>query len=181
MKFHQFLKVGKFLENKGLVLAHGGNMSIREENRIFITKHGTVLSELRRRDIVEIELEGFYNNASMEHPIHQAIYKKTNAKAIIHAHPPYTILLSTLVDKIVPIDEEARILLGEVPILKPKKKVSSDEVAEKASFLLSHSKIFVVESHGTFSIGDSLEEAYFNTLLLENSSKLLFLKMLWKG
>jgi L-fuculose-phosphate aldolase len=176
MKFKIFSMIGKSLENKGLVIAHGGNMSVREGEKIFITRHGAVMGELKRRDIVQIGLDGFWKEASMEHPTHQSIYKKTSARAIIHSHPPYTILLSTLTDKITPIDEEARIILGEVPVLKVEKKVCSEEVAEKAPLFLSNSKIVVVEAHGTFAIGDSLEEAFFNTLLLENTSRILILK-----
>lgn len=176
MKFKHFLKIGRALEEKGLVIAHGGNMSVREGDRIYITRHGAVLSDLKRKDIVEIGLTGNWEEASMEHPTHQAIYRGTAVRAIIHSHPPYTILLSTLTDKITPLDEEARILLGDVPVLKVEKKVSSEEVAEKAPLFLSSSKILVVEAHGTFATGDSLEEAYFNTLLLENASRLLVLK-----
>jgi len=176
MKFKIFSNIGKSLDNKGLVIAHGGNMSVREGEKIFITRHGAVMGELKRRDIVQIGLDGFWKEASMEHPTHQSIYKKTSARAIIHSHPPYTILLSTLTDKIIPIDEEARIILGEVPVLKVEKKVCSEEVAEKAPLFLSSSKIVVVEAHGTFAIGDSLEEAFFNTLLLESASRILILK-----
>ncbi len=181
MKFKHFLKIGRALEDKGLVIAHGGNMSIREGEIIFITRHGAVMSELKRRDIVEIGLEGFYKEASMEHPTHQSIYRKTSVRAIIHSHPPYTILLSTLTDKITPLDEEARIILGDISVLKVKKKVSSEEVAERGPLFLSNSKIVVVEAHGTFSVGDSLEEAFFNTLLLENASRLLILKRILEG
>ncbi len=176
MKFKIFSRVGKALENKGLVIAHGGNMSVREGEKILITRHGAVMGELKRGDIVQIGLDGFWKEASMEHPTHQSIYKKTSARAIIHSHPPYTILLSTLTDRIIPLDEEARIILGEVPVLKVEKKVSSEEVAEKAPLFLTSSKIVVVEAHGTFAIGDSLEEAFFNTLLLENASRILILK-----
>lgn len=176
MKIKDFKKIGKALEEKGLVIAHGGNMSVREGERIFITRHGAVLSELKRKDIVEIGLNGFSYTASMEHPAHQSIYKKTPARAIIHSHPPCTILLSTLTDKITPIDEEARIILGDIPVLRVEKKVSSEEVAEKAPLYLFNSKIVVVEAHGAFAVGDSLAEAYFTTLLLENASRLLILK-----
>ncbi len=181
MEFKHFLKIGKALENKGLVIAHGGNMSIREGGTVFITRHGAVMGELKRKDIVKIDLDGFWKEASMEHPTHQAIYKKTSARAIIHSHPPYTVLLSTLTDRITPIDEEARIILGDVPVLKVEKKVSSEEVAEKAPLSLCSSKIVVVEYHGTFAIGDSLEEAFFNTLLLENASRILILKRILEG
>lgn len=181
MKIKNFKKIGKALEEKGLVIAHGGNMSVREGDRIFITRHGAVMSELKRKDIVEIGLNGFSHTASMEHPTHQSIYKKTSARAIIHSHPPYTILLSTLTDKITPIDEEARIILGDIPVLRVEKKVSSEEVAEKAPLYLSNSKIVVVEAHGAFAVGDSLLEAYFNTLLLENASRLFILKRILEG
>ncbi len=181
MEFKHFLKIGKALENQGLVIAHGGNMSIREGETVFITRHGAVMGELKRKDIVKIGLDGFWKEASMEHPTHQSIYKKTSARAIIHSHPPYTVLLSTLADKITPVDEEARIILGDVPVLKVERKVSSEEVAEKAPLFLCSSKIVVVESHGTFAIGDSLEEAFFNTLLLENASRILILKRILEG
>lgn len=181
MKFKNFSTIGKALENRGLVIAHGGNMSVREGKRIFITRHGAVMGKLKRGDVVQIGLDGFWREASMEHPTHQSIYKKTSARAIIHSHPPYTILLSILTDKITPLDEEARIILGDVSVLKVERKVSSEEVAEKAPLFLSSSKIVVIESHGTFAIGDSLEEAFFETLLLENASRILILKRILEG
>ena len=48
-----------------------------------------MLSELKDEDIIEVALEGDSNKeASMELPVHRAIYQKTKALAIVHAHPP---------------------------------------------------------------------------------------------
>ena len=72
----EFQKIGKFLFQERLVDSHGGNMSMRKENRIFITRSGAMLGDLKEGDIVEFAVEPVENEAAHGGlGIHRPIYK----------------------------------------------------------------------------------------------------------
>lgn len=153
-------------------------MSIRIGDRIFITRRGSMLGCLREEDIVETGLEQDDEGtalASRELEVHRAIYRVTSAQAVLHAHPPYSIVLSMTRKEIVPVDAEGAYLLGKVPVVTVKESIGSPEVAEKLPGFLKEYKIALVHAHGSFAIGESLEEAYHWTSCMEASSKIIYL------
>lgn len=173
-----FQWVGRDLYRLGLITSHAGNMSLREGERIWITRTGSMLGHLGPDDLVETALsprESAHPRASMELPVHLAIYRATAAQAILHAHPPSAIALSLLDEAIVPADSEGRHILGTVPVIAVAQVVASLEVAERASSLLQAHRAVLVRGHGSFAIGGSLEEAFGVTTTLEASANILLL------
>ncbi|MEW6456316.1 MAG: aldolase [Acidobacteriota bacterium] len=173
--FREFNRVGKSLQKFGLISSHAGNMSVRKRDKVFITKHGAMLGDLKKIDIIEVSLDGFDEKASMELKVHQEIYKEVPVNAIIHSHPPYTIALSLKQDFIIPEDSEGKILLGKIPCIEVKSTVGSEEVAKIASKILKKYKVIIVKGHGSFAVGNNLEEALCFTSSLEFSSKIIYL------
>lgn len=108
----------------------------------------------------------------MELPTHLAIYETTGAGAVLHAHPPSAIALSFVTNRIVPMDSEGAIILREVPVIRARKVVASAEVARQAALLLRNHRVVVVATHGSFAVGQSLEEALSVTITLEMSAKI---------
>ena len=92
---------------RGYVTAHGGNISVREGNSIWITRHATSFEDVKQEDIVRVYVDMPSDNdvmASTEAIVHKEIYKKTDNFAVMHAHPPYAVALSFFYDEIVPKD-----------------------------------------------------------------------------
>ena len=180
-KIHElFQKIGNDLLVMGLVTSHGGNISVRAGNKIIITRRGSMLGHLKEDSIVTVRIKGKDANAlhaSMEFPVHRAIYQKTGAKAIIHAHPVHATALSLVSETVKPKDSEGAILLGEVPVIKSKKTVGSKEVAIQASEVLKDHKIVMIRGHGCFAIGQTLEEALCYTSALDASCHIILLLM----
>lgn len=171
----EFQKVGEDLMALGLLSLHAGNLSVRRDGRVFITRTGSRLDRLTRQDVVETPLDPGkprHPRASMELPAHLAIYGATQARAVLHAHPPSAIALSVVSHRIVPVDSEGAIILGEVPVILAKQVVASPEVAAKAAALLQRHRIVLVATHGSFAVGQSLEEALSVTTTLEMSAKI---------
>ncbi len=164
---------GKLLE-LGINTTHSGNVSIRGENDIFITRTGSRLDRLSESDIVSVPLnEEGQGIASVEIPMHRAIYQNTKTKAILHAHPPHTIVFSLLEDAIYPVDNEAFLFLGEIPVLTPKVVSGSTETGILlADTFNKGSHIAVVRGHGSFAVGENLEEALHWTSTLERSCQM---------
>ncbi|WP_456396907.1 class II aldolase/adducin family protein [Desulfurobacterium sp.] len=173
----EIIKIGKLIFEMGLTDSHGGNISVRYDEYILIKKSGKMLGCLTEDDIVITTLEPnkkLDKEASIELKVHRNLYKQLpEIKAVVHAHSPYTVAVSLTTDEIVPLDSEVKFLIGTVPVLPVKITISSDEVAEKLPKLLKKCKIAVVKSHGPFSTGRTLEEAFKYLSALENSCKII--------
>lgn len=163
---------------RGVNSPHSANMSVRAGDRIFITRRGSMLSNLTERDIIETGLhsdDSHITLASTEIKIHRAIYLNTSALAAVHAHPPFAVSLSMVEDEIVPLDTEGVYYFKTIPVIGAGLTVGSGEVAEKLAPLLQNYKAAPVRGHGSFAVGQMLEEAFQWTSSLEASCKILFL------
>ena len=171
MILSQFQSVGRDLFTRGLVSSHSGNLSIKLGERIIITRRVSQLGCLCENDLIET---GISKNdratplASMELPVHRAIYQKTSALAIVHAHPPHAIALSLTEAEIVPSDEGLSVV-GRVPVLDWHTEVSPGKLAAGIAQVLKKHRVVMVRGHGSFAIGQLLEEAYSLTTALEES------------
>lgn len=172
--FRQISDAGMKLLQLGINTTHSGNISIRGENEVYITRTGSRLDRLSESDIVCVPLnEETQGIASVELPMHRAIYRSTPYKAILHAHPPHTIVFSLIEDAIYPVDNEAFLFLGEIPVLKPKEVSGSVETGNLLAETFNRgTHITVVRGHGSFAVGENLEEALHWTSTLERSCQM---------
>lgn len=163
---------GEKLVEDGLVRSHFGNISVRIDNKMLITKRGAMLDKLSKDSVVEVDLEKSKSMvASMESKVHREIYRRTSALAVIHAHPIYAVVESLILsqDKITPMDCEGLYYLREIPIVKG--EAGSKKLADNVSSVLRDYKGVIVRGHGTFTAGKTLEEAYILTSMIEHSCK----------
>src|SRR3989344_3581342 len=102
----EFRRIGRFLFQEGLIDSLGGNLSLRQGEKIFITHREAMLGELKAEDLVEVGLEKDERDerASPELSTHRAVYRATPAAAIVHAHPAHAVAVSITDNKIVPQD-----------------------------------------------------------------------------
>ncbi|MFZ3168899.1 MAG: aldolase [Candidatus Methanoperedens sp.] len=176
-EIRDFTKFGKKLVDSGLVESQFGNISIRNGDKMLITRTGVHLDEINKNSVVELDIDKSSNLdtiASSETIVHRTIYKNTPALTIIHAHPFFSVIESMLVENetIVPINIEGEYFLQEIPVVKG--ATGSPGLADKTSQALRAHKGVIVFGHGTFSAGKTLEEAYFITALVEQSCKMKY-------
>jgi L-fuculose-phosphate aldolase len=171
-----FLQTGQDLFDLGLITSHAGNLSVREGETIWITRSGSMLRHLSEKDLLPVPLHvrKLDVSVSIEFPVHQAIYQRTSAGAVIHAHPVHAIALSLTQEEIRPADAEGAILLKQVPVLISP-SVDAVSTAEKVAELLKHSVAVLVRSHGCFVRGKNLEETLSYASSLEASCRILHL------
>lgn len=179
MSLVQFQKVGRDLFTSGLICGTSGNLSIRLGDRVLITRRSSALSSLEEQDLIEtgiIKNDRFTPIASSELPVHRAIYQHTNATAIVHAHPPHAVALSLNETEIIPNDDEGKKLISYVPIVgHTPDTIVPGILADVVSDNFQHTRIVMVRGHGSFAIGQILEEAYQITAAFEESCKVLCL------
>jgi len=177
MILSQFQTVGRDLFARGLVSSHSGNLSIRLGERIIITRRGNMLNCLQEHDLIETGIEKNSRStplASTDLAFHRAIYRETQALAIVHAHPPHAVALSMTEVEVVP-SVEGLAVTGTVPVVGWNMDEKSGDLACMVARTLKEHRIIIVHNHGSFAVGQLLEEAYNFTTALEQSSQVLCL------
>ncbi len=172
-----FREIGRDIFVSGLTTSHGGNMSVRDGDRIVITRRGSMLGRLTDDDLVETRLEPCADDerCSREIIVHRAIYAATDALAIVHAHPPYTVARSFAEDLISPADSEGLYAIGKVPVVVAATTIASAEAGEVLGAALVSAPVAVLRTHGPFAKGATLDEAFMHVSVLESSCQILTL------
>ena len=166
------IRWGKLLFERRLISGWGGNISRRlGKNRLLITGQHAPLGFLAPENLVEIDLDGRpvqkKRQPSSETPMHLAVYRGTDAAAIIHVHPPAVLGFSLTRESFVPLSFEEKYTIGEVAIVRQDTPTVTDprEVVEN----LKLSPVVIIQGHGTVAIGKDLQEAFLLTDLLEEA------------
>jgi L-fuculose-phosphate aldolase len=170
------------LARRGYVTAHGGNISVRVGDVVWITRHATSLEDVKRNDIVRVYVDKPSDNdiiASTEAIVHKEIYKNSSNLVVMHAHPPYSVVLSFFHDEIVPSDAEGYYILKKIPVVDG--APGSQELAENVSNALSKHLGVIVRGHGVFTASKSIETAYHLICIVEHSSEIFYLKEMMKS
>ena len=178
MILSQFQAVGHDLFTSGLVSSNSGNLSVRLGDRLIITRRGCRLGGLEEQDLIETGIsknDRYTPLASIELAVHRAIYRTTPASAIVHAHPPHAIALSLTETEVVPTCAESLSTIDRVPVVGWHMEVRPGGLTDIIAQALTQRRIVMVYGHGSFAIGQLLEEAQSYTTLLEESCRIICL------
>lgn len=184
-----FQQIGADLFAARLASATSGNYSVRDKDGLWITKSGAQKAHLTPEDLLLLPLEPDEQKdrgASIECIIHRAIYRQTEATAVVHAHPRYAIALSYHLDSIVPIDLEGLYYFPEIPVVAPKTLSGTAEAAEAVAGVLKEHPAVVVRGHGAFVRSSeetqekSLLKAYSLMTSLEEACEIIYLERGYK-
>ena len=169
----EFERIGKRLFAEHLVGGNFGNMSVRTGDGFFIKRTGTCLDIAT--EPVYVPLSGDApKEASSEYRVHRAVYATTNHAAIVHAHPPYAVAASLVMNEIIPEDSEGEMLCPRIPVVAG--APGTQAIADNVAHALLTSKLVIARGHGTFAGCATLTEAYVYTSLAEHSCRILALK-----
>jgi L-fuculose-phosphate aldolase len=109
--------------------------------------------------------------------MHTGIYKvRLNAEAVVHTHSRYATTLACLGWEIPPVHYMLTALSqdGRVP-LAPYATYGTEEVAGYASEALGEShNVCLLQNHGTIAVGESAEEAFYRTVILEEMAQIYY-------
>ncbi|MCD6352634.1 MAG: class II aldolase/adducin family protein [Proteobacteria bacterium] len=170
----ELIKIAFRTYNRKLTASAGGNISARlDDHHFLISKSGSSLGFLAPDDILTVNLKGELvsgeGKPSSETPVHSAIYQRLHPEAILHSHPPLISALALTDIPFSPLTFEPRIILGNVPIIPQQSFniINIDEVVDS----LSNNKVIILQHHGVLAMGDTLQEAFLLTDLLETSAQ----------
>lgn len=159
----------------GLVVGTSGNVSVRVGNTVLVTPSGVPYDRLTPADLTGVDLEGHQVLGTLvptsELPMHLAVYRNTDARAIVHTHAVHATAVSTLVPELPPIHYMTGALGGPVRVA-PYATYGTDELAENMLQALTDRTACLLQNHGTIAYGPTLSQAYDRTAQLEWMSHL---------
>ncbi len=158
-----------------LVVGAGGNLSMRDEEYLYISPSGFDLKEIKRENWVPVNIKTGEINGdlkpSSEVEMHLECFRNNNEiKAVLHAHPTYSVGVSSTGKNIPPMFPDFPAMLKKVAYLDyiiPTTHLLADAVAE----VITTNQAIVMRNHGVITVGNTMKEAYFYMQLIEEAAK----------
>lgn len=172
------------LVDQGLVVGAGGNLSMRDGGYMYISPSGFDLKEIEphqwvKVDITTGEIEGNLRPSS-EVLMHLECFRKNEEiQAVLHAHPTYSVGVSSAGKDIPPLFPDFPAMVksvGYIDYVIPTTNLLAEKVAE-----LVYNDVIIMRNHGVLTLGKTMKEAYFFMQLTEESAKVYTISSIFGG
>lgn len=182
----QIVKVSKLMYERDMANAFEGNVSVRDDNSIYITPSRICKGFLNEDMIVKTDmngnvLEGMYKPSS-EIKLHLAVYReRSDIWSVVHAHPPYATAYA-VANK--PIETKAYsemlMLFGKVPVAEYGTP-TTDEIYYGIQEYLTDHDVILLANHGIVAVGRDSFDAFYKMEAAETMAKTLILAKVLGG
>ena len=184
-------EIGKMLFDRELTDSSGGNISVRDGDKVYINPKRTGHDkqwQLEEDDIIvtdmcKVPVIGDFDSISRESATHYYIYHNfPDVGAVIHGHPIFIMTFGAAHMDLPAISEGTRAILGEQPITNvPEVLPGSTEQAEEVIKNFQRRREIDSEAplicslpyHGTFAAGGDINDAFMYTEVANNCAKIL--------
>lgn len=181
-RINELMALGVELVEMGLVLGNGGNLSLREDDTVTITRSGAQLDQLAPDDFLPVSLLEPYHPAdqhprpSIETPMHLAAYRtRADARFVVHCHPVHAIAWAMQAKALPACTPDFVVYVGPgipvVPYLHP----GSEPLAAAVSQALSEHPALLMANHGVLVTGESVAQTRLRTLLIDETAHICLL------
>ncbi|MET7682953.1 class II aldolase/adducin family protein [Streptomyces sp. NPDC005423] len=154
----------------GLVVGTSGNVSVRVGDTVLVTPTGVPYDRLTPADAVGVDLAGRQVlgmlTPTSELPMHLAVYRATDARAVVHTHAVHATAVSTLVAELPAVHYMSGALGGPVRVA-PYATYGTEQLAQHMLRALTGRSACLLQNHGTLAHGATLDQAYDRTAQLE--------------
>ncbi len=175
----QLVKIAQKAYREKLMAGTSGNMSIfcPDQGHLIITPSGYDYEIMEQKDVVVIDLDGYViegiHMPSNEWRMHAEIYRHVpRVGAIVHTHSPYATSFAVLHKEIPQTLIEMGVFLKGSVEVSPYAQQGSAQVGMNAVPILSRKNACLMANHGVLAVGSTLEEAYINSVYVEDAAKI---------
>ena len=181
----KLIEICKLLYERKLVVGKSGNASMRiSDDKVLITPHNSSLGFIRKDALLLIDTDGNvlegHSKPSLETPLHTEIYKnRPEINGVIHAHPPYSILISHLEIPLDLFNFEWKIFLSDIHTIPQNTPTVTD--INPLLVALKSNCAAILKNHWVVSIGENIWDAFFQAELLEEAAMITFYKNIKGG
>lgn len=181
---NEVIMVAKRLDDKQLVNAFEGNVSIKRDGYLYITPSGKNKALLTTEMIAVFDSEGNQVSgiypASSELKMHRAVYEmRENIGGIVHAHAP-CLTAHALCDKPFFSNAHAEMLWDHKCVeVAPYGRPGSDAIYAGVKPILDKGRdVLLLANHGVLAVGETVFDAMNKLESVENAAKICILSKL---
>lgn len=177
----QMCEIGRRLYAKGFAAANDGNITYRlNDKEILCTPTMVSKGYMKPDDICKVDYNGKQlagtRKRTSEVLLHLVVYKLNPAiNAVVHCHPPHATAFAVAHEPIPKcVLPEVEVFLGEVPI-SVYETPGDQRFADTIAPFVKDCNTILLANHGTITFGPTLENAYFNTEIIDAYCNILIL------
>ena len=174
----EICKVGKWMYDRGHIVACEGNLSVRlDDGRILTTPTCMNKGMLAPEDLVVTDLDGKqlagFRRYSSELAIHLLYYRmRPDVNAVCHGHPPtatgFAVAGRGLNRALLP---EVIVGLGQIPLVQYATP-GTPELSDAIEPFVPHYDALLLANHGALTCGPDLTTAFFRMETIEHCAKI---------
>jgi L-fuculose-phosphate aldolase len=177
----EICEIGRRVYAKGFAAAHDGNITVRlNDKEILCTPTMVSKGYMKPDDICKVDYTGKQlagkKKRTSEVLLHLEVYKaRPDINAVVHCHPPHATAFAVAREPIPNcVLPEVEVFLGEIPTARYETPGGS-KFAETVLPHIKATNTIILANHGTVTFGPTLENAYFNTEIIDAYCKILIL------
>lgn len=173
--------IGRRIYNRQFAAANDGNITVRiSDNEVLCTPTLHCKGFLKPDDISLVDMTGKQlagrKKRSSEALLHLEIYRqREDIRSVVHCHPPHATAFGIAREPIPQcILPEVEVFLGDVPITKyetPGGQAFADTIIP----FVRKTNVMILANHGTVSYGETVEQAFWWTEILDAYCRMLML------
>lgn len=165
-----FMEVCRVLANEDLIEAQFYVSYRLDKNRMLFIRNMSPLL-MTSKDILTVK---FGEEESLGYlPV--AIFRaREDVNAVVHAHPPMCVAMSTLEEEFRPIHHYGSVFYHGVPVYDSPGQVTTREKAAEIVQTLGTKNALFLRGHGTVTVDRNLRDACLLTIYLEEAAKMLY-------
>lgn len=184
---HQICDIGRRIYGRGFAAGNDGNISVRlDARRVLCTPTLVCKGFLSPRDLCIVDLDARQvagtRKCTSEILLHLEIYRSDpKARAVVHCHPPHATAFGVAgIDIPTGILPEVEVFLGVVP-RADYETPGGERFARTIRPFVGAANTVVLSNHGTVSWSGALEQAYWQTEILDAYCRILMLASMLGG
>jgi len=179
----ELVSVGRKIIERNLVVGAGGNISARFQNLIYVKPSGYAFDELNPEDYIGVDINTGKvidgdKRPSCEIHMHLACYRiRPDIQAVVHTHPPLATGVINGGGRIEPASPDFVAFVGRVPLIDfilP----GGEELAKRVAEVIKNHQAVLMINHGCVTVGNNLREAFYRTLLIEETARSLLASLI---
>ena len=179
----EVIKAGMKLDRYDLIALAGGNISVRmPSGEILMTPSGMIYEDMVPEDVIVMTVEGKIiegerKPSSDTKALLYIFQNRPDINAVIHTHQPYATAIGLVQDEFtVNLTTLANATHGNVKVT-PFSSANSIDMGIDTVKYLGDSLAIIMRHHGVMAVGDSLTQALYACIYMEEAAKTHFAAM----
>lgn len=173
---NEVIKAGIKLDRYGLVALSGGNITLRLGEHVLVTPSGMIYEDMVEGDVLVVDLGGNIIEGTRKPSVDtSALLYILNAdetiKAVIHTHQPYATAVGLVADELpCNLTTMANAVMGSVRVA-PYSSTATEQMGIEVVNYLNGRLAVILKHHGVIAVGNSLKQALYACIYLEEAAK----------